>query len=133
MPTGTPGSDAIAGTNFDELYLGLAGDDKLIASLGFDTLDGGAGSDVADYSAIGTVVTLGAKGELKKGIFTDKLISIETVIGSSLLGDTIDHSAAVTGGAARDTGTGQFQAGTRRRGRVAPASRSRSVAAARSK
>ena len=105
MPTGTPGSDAIAGTNFDEVYLGLAGDDKLIASLGFDTLDGGAGSDVADYSAIGTVVSLGAFGALKKGIFTDKLISIETVIGSSLLGDTIDHSAAVTGGGFTVTGT----------------------------
>ena len=105
MPTGTPGSEVIFGTNFDELYLGLAGDDKLIASQGFDTLDGGAGSDVADYSAIGTVVTLGAFGALKKGIFTDKLISIETVIGSSLLGDTIDHSAAVTGGGFTVTGT----------------------------
>ena len=95
MPTGTPGSDVISGTIFDEIYLGLAGNDTLKGSAGFDTLDGGLGSDVADYSSIGTVVTLGAFGALKKGIFTDKLISIEKIVGSSLLGDTVDLSGTI--------------------------------------
>ena len=101
----TPGPDLILGTNFDEIYLGLAGNDTLKGSAGFDTLDGGLGSDVADYSSIGTVVSLGAFGVLQKGGFTDRLFSIETVIGSSLLGDTIDHSGAVTGGGFTVTGT----------------------------
>ena len=105
MTVGTPGSDTIAGTIFDELYLGLAGDDKLIASLGSDTLDGGIDFDVADYASIGTVVTLKAFGILQKGVFTDRLISIEKVVGSSLLGDTVDHSGAVTGGGFTVTGT----------------------------
>ena len=105
MTVGTPGSDAIAGTIFDELYLGLAGDDNLIASLGSDTLDGGIDFDVADYASIGTVVTLKAFGILQKGVFTDRLISIEKVVGSSLLGDTVDHSGAVTGGGFTVTGT----------------------------
>ena len=95
MPTGTPGSDVITGTIFDEIYLGLAGNDRLRGSAGFDTLDGGLGSDVADYSSIGTVVTLGAFGVLQKGAFTDRLISIETIVGSSLLGDTVDLSGTI--------------------------------------
>jgi Ca2+-binding RTX toxin-like protein len=95
MPTGTPGSDVITGTIFDEIYLGLAGNDTLKGSAGFDTLDGGLGSDVADYSSIGTVVTLGAFGVLQKGAFTDRLISIEKIVGSSLLGDTVDLSGTI--------------------------------------
>jgi Ca2+-binding RTX toxin-like protein len=69
----------------------------LIASAGSDVLDGGAGTDVADYTNIGSVVTLQAFDTLKKGIFVDKLTGIETVIGSNLLGDTIDLSSAVNG------------------------------------
>ena len=105
MPTGTPGPDTILGTVFNELYLGLAGNDTLKSSAGFDILDGGAGTDVADYTSIGTVVTLKAFGILQKGVFTDRLISIEKVVGSSLLGDTVDHSGAVTGGGFTVTGT----------------------------
>ena len=105
MPTGTPGPDTILGTVFNELYLGLAGNDTLKGSAGFDILDGGAGTDVADYTSIGTVVTLKAFGILQKGVFTDRLISIEKVVGSSLLGDTVDHSGAVTGGGFTVTGT----------------------------
>jgi Ca2+-binding RTX toxin-like protein len=105
MPTGTPGPDTILGTVFNELYLGLAGNDTLKSSAGFDILDGGEGTDVADYTSIGTVVTLKAFGILQKGVFTDRLISIEKVVGSSLLGDTVDHSGAVTGGGFTVTGT----------------------------
>jgi Ca2+-binding RTX toxin-like protein len=95
MPTGTSASEIISGTIFDEIYLGLAGNDTLNGSAGFDTLDGGAGSDVADYTSIGTVVTLGAFGTLTKGSFTDRLISIERIVGSSLLGDTVDLSGTI--------------------------------------
>jgi Ca2+-binding RTX toxin-like protein len=105
MPTGTPGPDTLSGSPVNDLYLGLAGDDKLIGSLGSDILDGGLGYDYADYNSIGTTVTLGAFGVLQKGSFTDTLISIEAVIGSSLQGDTIDHSGAVTGSGFTVTGT----------------------------
>ena len=106
MPVGTSRSDVIAGTVFDEIYLGFTGDYRLIGSIGLDTLDGSSGNDITDYSNIGTVVTLGALGALKKvNLGIDNLISIETVIGSSLLGDTVDHSGAVTGGGFTVTGT----------------------------
>jgi Ca2+-binding RTX toxin-like protein len=95
MPVGTPGSDVINGNLLNELYLGLAGDDSLIGSQGSDTLDGGSGTDVADYSNIGTFVTIKAFGELLKGSFIDRLVSIETIIGSSLMGDTVDLSGAI--------------------------------------
>ncbi len=106
MATGTPGPDIISGSGINEFYLGLAGDDTLKGSLGFDTLDGGSGLDVADYSSIGSVVTLGAFFRtLKKGIYSDNLISIETVVGSSLQGDVVDHSGAISGGGLTVTGT----------------------------
>ena len=106
MPTGTPGPDTLAGSPLNELSSGLAGNDTLKGSAGIDILDGGAGTDVADYGALGTVVTLGAFGALNKGALgSDKLISIETVIGSSLLGDTVNHSGAVSGGGVTVTGT----------------------------
>jgi serralysin len=100
MPTGTPGPDTLAGSPLNELSSGLAGNDTLKGSAGIDILD------VADYGALGTVVTLGAFGALNKGALgSDKLISIETVIGSSLLGDTVNHSGAVSGGGVTVTGT----------------------------
>jgi len=93
MPIGTPGQDTLVGSLFNDLYLGLAGNDTLNGSAGFDTLDGGFGSDVADYSNIGTVVTFDPFGGfLQKGGSIDRLISIEKIVGSNLLGDTLNLS-----------------------------------------
>jgi Ca2+-binding RTX toxin-like protein len=92
---GSSFADAITGNNDANSLSGEAGNDTLIASAGNDTLNGGSGSDIANYSSLGTLVSLGAFGVLSKGaLSTDSLIGIETIIGSSLLGDTVDHSAA---------------------------------------
>ena len=49
------------------------------------------------YSAVGTAVTFSAFGVLKKGsLGADTLIAIESIVGSTLLGDTIDLTAAST-------------------------------------
>ncbi len=106
MPTGTPGNDTLTGNSFSELYSGLGGDDVLIGSGGSDSLDGGTEFDTADYSLLGSLVTLGAFGQLtKSGGAVDTLISIEKVVGSNLLGDTINLSGAVSGGGFTVTGT----------------------------
>lgn len=84
--TGNAKNNVLIGNTAANIFFGTAG---------FDTINGGLGSDTANYSSIGTVVTLGAFGSLKKGATsTDSLISIETIVGSSLLGDTVDHSGA---------------------------------------
>jgi hypothetical protein len=65
---------------------------------GNDTLNGGAGTDdVANYSLIGASVTLSAQGVFNKGtsLGSDNLIGIERIIGSNLLGDTVDLSGAI--------------------------------------
>ncbi len=70
---------------------------------GNDTHSGGDGIDSANYSSLGRVVILGSisiPNKVASGI--DALVGIETIIHSSLLGDTIDHS-----GASLDRATGQ--------------------------
>ncbi|MFM7264388.1 MAG: M10 family metallopeptidase C-terminal domain-containing protein [Cyanobium sp.] len=90
-----------AGSN--ELRGGL-GNDLLRGSSGNDLLDGGDGIDTADYSGLGGPVRLGAFGTLAKGALgTDRLVGIETIIGSSGAGDTIDHSGAVAPALGTDT------------------------------
>ncbi|MFM7640560.1 MAG: calcium-binding protein [Cyanobium sp.] len=85
--TGNAKSNVLTGNTAANTFFGTAG---------FDTINGGLGSDTANYSSLGNVVTLGAFGVLNKGASgTDSLISIETIVGSSLLGDTIDHSGAI--------------------------------------
>jgi Ca2+-binding RTX toxin-like protein len=70
--------------------------DTIIASVGNDTINGGIGQDRVDYSALGGTVSLGTLGTLNKGVLgIDTLIKVETIVGSNLLGDTIDHSAVV--------------------------------------
>ncbi|MFN9622362.1 MAG: beta strand repeat-containing protein [Cyanobacteriota bacterium] len=86
-------ADKISGNGDNNSLSAGAGDDSLIASTGNDTLNGGAGNDTANYTDLGSVVTLGAFGVLSKGsLGTDSLIGIETIIGSGGQGDTIDHS-----------------------------------------
>jgi Ca2+-binding RTX toxin-like protein len=103
---GSAFADAIAGNSGANSLNGGTGNDVLFGTAGNDTLNGGADSDTANYSDVGGIVTLGAFGVLNKGALgTDNLIGIETIIGSSLLGDTIDHSAAISGASVVVTGT----------------------------
>ncbi len=91
-------ADTISGNTASNSLRGDAGNDTFIGTAGNDTLNGGAGTDdVANYSLIGTSVTLSAQGVLNKGasLGTDSLIGIERIIGSNLLGDTVDLSGAV--------------------------------------
>jgi Ca2+-binding RTX toxin-like protein len=78
--------------------LGGNGNDTFVGSAGSDILNGGTGTDdAANYSQIGNTVTLSAQGVLNKGplLGTDTLVGIERIIGSNLLGDTVDLSGAV--------------------------------------
>ncbi|MEB3316883.1 MAG: calcium-binding protein [Cyanobacteriota bacterium] len=84
------GSDGIQNVLF-----GGNGNDTLLGTTGNDTLNGGDDVDTANYSALEGVVSLGAFGVLSKGTLgTDSLIGVETIVGSSLLGDTVNHSGA---------------------------------------
>lgn len=100
MPVGDNFSNNLFGSDVDELYEGLGGFDLLFASLGNDTLDGGADGDVALYNvglftngvfinntdtAIGTVL---AHRVDKRGFGTDTLIDVENFHGSDF-DDTI--------------------------------------------
>jgi Ca2+-binding RTX toxin-like protein len=91
--TGSNFNDRLSGDAGNNTILAAAGNDTLIGTFGNDVLDGEAGADTADYSDLGGPVTLGAFGELRKDAFgVDKLVKVETIIGSSGFGDTIDHS-----------------------------------------
>jgi Ca2+-binding RTX toxin-like protein len=92
---GSAFADSITGDAGNNSLSAAAGADTLVGTIGNDTLNGGDGSDTANYSSLGRVVTLGAFGVLNKGASgIDSLVGIETIIGSNLLGDTIDHSGA---------------------------------------
>ncbi len=97
---GTSLNDFLEGTFDDDIFSAGSGNDVLTGSYGFDILDGGLGTlDTADYSNLGATVTLGAFGVVTKSsaLGTDTLKFIEVVVGSTLAGDTIDLSGAVSG------------------------------------
>ncbi|CCI02952.1 calcium-binding protein [Microcystis aeruginosa] len=83
------------GNGKNNILTGNASANTFFGTAGNDTINGGAGVDTANYSALSNVVTLGAFGVLNKGALgTDTLIAVESIVGSSLLGDTVDHSGA---------------------------------------
>lgn len=100
MPVGDNFDNNLFGSFIDELYDGLGGDDLLFASLGNDTMDGGADRDVIIYdvglftNGIAVNNTATAIGGLlafttdKRGFGTDELIGIENLHGTNF-GDTI--------------------------------------------
>jgi Ca2+-binding RTX toxin-like protein len=95
--------DATGNGLSNDLLEGMAAN-VFFRTAGNDTLSGGDGIDSANYSSLGRVVILGAisiPNKVASGI--DALVGIETIIRSSLLGDTIDHSG---GSLARATGQG---------------------------
>lgn len=99
------------GSDFDDLLIGDAGTNVLRGQRGNDTLDGGAGYDVADYSeAAGPVAVNLAAATANGADGNDVLISIEDVWGSvfddMLTGDAGDNILFADGG--DDTLVGSF-------------------------
>jgi Ca2+-binding RTX toxin-like protein len=96
----------MAGDSANNYLYGGAGNDTMLGGAGNDTINGGSGMDTANYSSLGGLVSLGALGVLNKGgLGVDSLVGIETIVGSSLLGDTVDLSAAISSGTVVVSGT----------------------------
>jgi Ca2+-binding RTX toxin-like protein len=74
----------LLGSNFNDTLIGDAGDNFLLGWLGADVLDGGPGTDFADYR-VGTpvFVDLSAPGNNTGNAAGDTFISIEGVAGST--------------------------------------------------
>lgn len=76
--------DTLTGNSLVNTITGSGGGDTLSGLGGNDTLDGKNGSDWVDYSySSGVVVNLATESGVVSGGDTDKLISIENVIGSN--------------------------------------------------
>jgi Ca2+-binding RTX toxin-like protein len=95
--SGGKGNDYITGSTASNMLSGGDGD---------DTLDGGLGNDIADYSNVnsGVIVDL-ASGIARDAKWFDKLVSIESVIGTTkddmITGDL--SSNTLLGGSGNDT------------------------------
>ena len=92
------------------------GDDTLIGNGGADRLDGGDGTDTADYSASTEAVQISLDGTAGTGgdAAGDTLSNIENLIGSAY-GDTLtgdSENNTLTGGAGSDTLIGNGGADT---------------------
>lgn len=104
-------NEIIGGLASDDLQ-GNEGNDTLIGGLGNDALNGGDGLDTASYVSATSGVTVSLlTGAASRGAGADRLLSIESIIGSafddSLTGDA--GSNTIEGGAGNDTlvgGTG---------------------------
>ncbi len=107
--TGSAYNDSlIAGATNESLY-GGAGNDTLVASAtGHDYLDGGTGSNVADFSGSSAAVTVNLATDVNAGgsAAGDTLLNIFEVIGSSFA-DSITGNATLgsflAGGSGNDT------------------------------
>jgi len=103
---GGAGNDLLKGGAGFDLLSGDAGDDILVGSSGEDTLRGGSGFDTADYSDIGTAVTLRSGGVVAKGskgvdqlgsfdVAAGTIEVIERVIGATGKRNLIDGTSVV--------------------------------------
>ena len=102
---GSAHADTLTANEGGSVLSGAAGDDTLIGGVGNDTLDGGAGIDTADYSDIGSAVSVDlGSGSATGGAGHDSLTNIENVTGSAhddtLVGDA--GANVLTGGAGDD-------------------------------
>ncbi|WP_319799189.1 beta strand repeat-containing protein, partial [Nitrobacter sp.] len=99
--------EGIRGSNFDDVLIGDANSNFLRGGLGADTLDGGGGSDWADYlnAAGGLTVSLANPGVNTGEAAGDTYTSIENIQGSAfddvLIGDA--NSNFLRGGLGADT------------------------------
>ncbi|WP_373479866.1 calcium-binding protein [Geminocystis sp.] len=83
--TGDAGDNVLNGTPIANIFIGSAGN---------DIINGDTGTDTADYSSLGQAITLKPTGILIKGggLGEDNLNSIERIIGTFGLANTIDTS-----------------------------------------
>jgi Ca2+-binding RTX toxin-like protein len=112
--TGNDSDNVLMGTSSDDQLFGLGGNDLLDGNFGFDLLDGGNGNDTTTYAfyngGINTNLQTGIVSFPGNSNRTDRLISIENVIGSQgndvIIGDNGDNN--LSGGAGNDTLDGGF-------------------------
>ncbi|WP_292782993.1 calcium-binding protein [Nostoc sp. NMS9] len=111
---GTAGNDTIVGNDANNVLNGGAGNDFIDGGFGFDTIDGGAGTDTTSYAFFsGPIDANLSTGVVKfpgNSTLTDKLVSIENLIGTSG-NDTIvgnDANNVLSGGAGNDFIDGGF-------------------------
>ncbi|MGK7933351.1 MAG: hypothetical protein AB4041_18225 [Microcystaceae cyanobacterium] len=87
------GNDTLNGGSGNDTLFGEQGNDVLIGSTGNDSLNGGSGTDTADYSALGTAITLESQGVIDKGFAgSDQIQDIEIIKGAIGQANTIDGS-----------------------------------------
>ncbi|ODT80451.1 MAG: hypothetical protein ABS76_16055 [Pelagibacterium sp. SCN 64-44] len=106
---GGAGNDSIYGEAGNDIAFGEDGNDTFFATLndGNDTYDGGAGTDTLNLAAITAAVTVNLKTGTATSAQTgtDKLISIENVVGGAgndvITGSTGNN--VLSGGAGNDT------------------------------
>ena len=102
---GGTGNDYLYGYLGNDNLNGGAGDDTLYGGAGNDTLDGGSGNDTADFSYVGTGISVTLNGAnavtvtVTAGSDVDTLSNIENIVGTSS-NDTMtgDANANVFGG-----------------------------------
>ncbi|MBD1852948.1 calcium-binding protein [Cyanobacteria bacterium FACHB-502] len=88
---GTNNSDFISGNNSNNQLYGFGGNDTLRGFAGNDLLAGGTGFDTADYSNLGRAITVLPGGSVSKnGLGTDRLDSVERIVGAFGQANAID-------------------------------------------
>lgn len=91
------GNNNVTGSVMDDLFELHGGNDRIYATHGNDTMDGGADNDTADYTDFGASITVDAATGIVTGAgYTHTLIDIEYIDGSAF-GDTFDGSGATEG------------------------------------
>ncbi|MEO7133295.1 MAG: calcium-binding protein [Vicinamibacterales bacterium] len=117
---GTNSGDTIRGSGLADVLYGLGGNDQLYGAsgndwldggLGDDRLDGGLGQDTASYASAGARVLVDLSittPQFTEGAGTDRLVSIERLVGSRYADSLIGNSASnsIDGGAGNDYLTG---------------------------
>lgn len=94
---GTDGNDSFLGGDLNDVMTGSAGNDRFL---------GGDGIDVADYSDLGTAVTVGSPGSVTKGnlgedtlggfdVETGELEVVEVIVGAENEANLIDATSVV--------------------------------------
>ncbi|MDG2474177.1 MAG: calcium-binding protein, partial [Paracoccaceae bacterium] len=105
---GSNNNDNLVGTSDSDILLGFEGEDTFKAGTGNDIFDGGEDIDTVNYSDVSSSINVNLSLESEQatvGVYTDTLINIENIIGSSF-NDIIKDSQAdnkFTGGFGDDT------------------------------
>jgi Ca2+-binding RTX toxin-like protein len=104
--TGNTGNNTLTGNGGTDTLTGGSGNDTLVSGTGGtsgtpETLDGGVGTDTANYSSLNAPITLKPQGIVEKGagafLGVDELIGVEVIIGQTGQANSIDVSTAGSG------------------------------------